>query len=110
MVAYRRTATAFSRSNDAQILAMRVATAVGGSNVAVANELHVSEGTVRYWTRKQGGKAARVPPPVSSARRKAIDARRAIVTTLAKATVSVKHRTRKLYPSTGVKRSKFSAF
>lgn len=96
---------AYNRMSDATILAIRVAKRLGNAATDIAKELDVSEGTVRYWVNKQGPQEPRnTPPQCSEARRKAVKARRALVEKLAKTTVTIKNRTRKLFPSTGCMR------
>lgn len=98
MVAYRRV-------TDSDVRAIRVASAVGASNTAIAAEVGCTETTVRYWLKNRAPRQPNTPPQCTTAHRKAVQARREIIAKLAKVTVTVKNRTRKLYPSTGCMRT-----
>lgn len=97
MVAYRRL-------DDAAVKQILFAHRLGNSNRAIAKEMEVGESTVRYWVAKGDVPEAKTPPQCPARHAKAIKARRALVAKLAKTTITIKNRTRKLYPSTGCMR------
>ena len=95
---------AYQRLNDADVKQILFAHRLGNSNRAIAKEMQVGESTVRYWVAKGDGPEPKTPPQCPARQTKAIKARRALVAKLAKTTITIKNRTRKLYPSTGCMR------